>query len=105
MSTPTPADVAAFLGKGNDARTTALAEAHLTVIMGLASGYTRGQGFAGEIPADLAAVLIAATARYVANPQGTEMETAGPMTIRKGSFKGWTLAELSVLDRYRKRAY
>jgi hypothetical protein len=34
-------------------------------------------------------------------------QTAGPFTvdIRSRGFEGWTLAELAVLNRYRKRAW
>ena len=46
--------------------------------------------------------IITATARLVANPEqlGT---TVGSVTVN-GGFNGWTLAELFVLNRYRRRA-
>ncbi|HWH35488.1 MAG TPA: hypothetical protein VNT56_09260, partial [Acidimicrobiales bacterium] len=65
-----------------------------------------GQGFPdpddGTVPDDLAAVVITATARLVTNPAQLEREHAGEY-IAVGSFAGWTLPELAVLHRYRRR--
>lgn len=43
----------------------------------------------------------------VSNPSGLAHDTtAGPFTQSlRGAFQGWTLAELTVLNRYRRRAY
>lgn len=95
--------VADFLGQGGDTTLVALAGQHATIITALARSYTRDQGFAGAEPADdIAAVITTATARLVANPEQIPTDI-GSVSIR-GGFTGWTLAELFVLNRYRKRA-
>lgn len=95
--------VADFLGQGGDTTLVALAGQHATIITALARSYTRDQGFAGSEPADdIAAVITTATARLVANPEQIPTDI-GSVSIR-GGFTGWTLAELFVLNRYRKRA-
>lgn len=103
MSDPTPADVASFLGQSDDASVVALAGQSLPLVKALAMSYTRGKGFTDGTPADdIAAVLVVATARMVANPE--QVETHAGEVVTKGGFSGWTLAELFVLNRYRKRA-
>jgi hypothetical protein len=95
--------VADFLGQGTDTTLVALAGQHVTIITALARSYTRDQGFTGVEPAeDIAAVIVTATARLVANPEQLATDV-GSVSIR-GGFSGWTLAELFVLNRYRKRA-
>ena len=74
----------------------------------LARAYTRGQGFTGNAPNDeIAAVITTASARLAAN--GSQIRgsaTAGVFVqdLRSARSRGWTLAELAVLNRYRKRA-
>ncbi|MGZ5406119.1 MAG: DUF6093 family protein, partial [Nocardioides sp.] len=41
--------------------------------------------------------------RLVGNPEHTVEQTTGPFSIRHGIFIGWTLPELAILHRYRKR--
>ena len=103
---PAPQDVAEFLGKGEDAPTLALAQAHLPVVSAMVKAYTRGRGFdeAGNMADDLALVVIASTARLVANPDHTRDTTTGPFSIRHGIFDGWTLPELAILHSYRRRS-
>ena len=103
MSAPTGADIAAFLGQGDDEQLVALAGQHVTIITAMARAFTRGNGFVDAEPNDeLAAVIITAAARLVANPEQLAT-TTGSVTVN-GGFTGWTLAELFVLNRYRKRA-
>jgi hypothetical protein len=97
----TPEDVAAYLDRDGDAKTIALAGKHLPVVTALAAGYTRDQGMESE---GVAAVITAATARTVQNPEGLTTMTTGPMTLQRSVFVGFTTAELAVLNRYRKRA-
>ncbi|TXI61975.1 hypothetical protein [Mycolicibacterium mageritense] len=95
--------VADFLGQGTDTTLVALAGQHATIITAMARSYTRDQGFTGSEPADdIAAVITTATARLVANPEQIPTDI-GSVSLR-GGFTGWTLAELFVLNRYRKRA-
>ena len=103
MPALTGADIAAFLGQGDDTELVALAGQHVPIITAMARAYTRGEGFAGGIPTDdIAAVITTATARLVANPEQINT-TTGSVTVN-GGFNGWTLAELFVLNRYRKKA-
>lgn len=98
-----PQDVADFLGQGDDDAVVALAGEALPVITAMARAYTRGGGFEGDDPqADVGAVITTATARLMANPDQVQYR-AGEVSFQSG-FTSWTLAELFVLNRYRKRA-
>lgn len=102
---PTPDDVAAFLGRTGDAATEDRAAAQIPVVAAMVEAYVRGNGFTdGDPSADLGAVIVSATSRLVANPEHTVEQSAGPFSIRHGVFNGWTLPELAILHRYRKRA-
>jgi len=95
--------VADFLGRGDDTQLVALAGEHAAVITAMARAYTRDRGFLGTEPfEDVAAVIVTAAARLVANPEQVP-NTSGPFSVA-GGFTGWSLAELFVLNRYRKRA-
>lgn len=96
-------EVAAFLGRGADPTVVALAEQHLLIVTAMARAYTRGNGFTGEEPADdVAAVLVTATARLTVNPAQYGREQVADWSA-VGGFTGWTLAELFVLNAYRRR--
>lgn len=102
---PTAIEVATFLGRSGDTTVVAAAEAHLPIVAAMVRRYVRGRGFTnGEPDEDLAAVIIASTARLVVNPTMTEYQASGPFQIREGTFKGWTLPELAILHSYRARA-
>lgn len=95
-------DVAALLESGSAAIPAAVAQVTL-----MAKAYTRGRGFDEDGPTDeLAAVITTAAARLAANGGQLPSDTAiGPFTTNiRGAFTGWTLAEQSVLHRYRRRA-
>lgn len=95
--------VADFLGQGDDSSLVALAGDHAAIITALARSYTRGRGFVGAEPAeDIAAVIVTATARLVANPEQIASDF-GSVGMR-GGWQGWNLAEQIVLNRYRVRA-
>lgn len=104
VAAPDGSDVAAFLGQGDDAELVTLAGQHVKTIATMARSYTRGKGFSemNDPSDDIAAVIITATARLIANPEQIAYET-GSVKMR-GGFQGWSLAELSVLNRYRKRS-
>ncbi|GJF17765.1 hypothetical protein NGTWS0302_16860 [Mycolicibacterium cyprinidarum] len=99
------AQVAAFLGKPEDAATEATAEQAIPVVTTMVRAYVRG-GDGWETNDELDAVIVTAAARMVANPGGLAVdEQIGPFTRSvRGAFQGWTLAELFVLNRYRKTA-
>jgi hypothetical protein len=96
-------DVADFLGQGDNIELVALAGEHLAIITAMARAYTRGGGFADGYPNDdVAAVITTATARLIANPEQLRY-SAGAVQIND-AFRGWSLAETFVLNRYRRRA-
>ena len=97
------ADVAALMGQPDNPDLVAVIDKALTTIYQLVSAYTRGNGFVGGVPnPELRAVIRTATARLTANPEQVA-STVGGVTVGAG-FNGWSLAELAVLNRYRKRA-
>ena len=103
MAAVTGQQVADFLGNGADTALVALAGEHVAIVTALARSYTRGRGFIGADPAeDIAAVIVTATARLVANPEQLASDY-GSVSLR-GGWQGWNLAEQIVLNRYRVRA-
>lgn len=103
VSAPIGDDVASFLGLDDDPTVVALAGEHAPIIRAMAMAYTRGNGFKGaEVQEDIYAVLVAATARLVANPE--QLHYAAGSARISGAFNGWTLPEQFVLNRYRKRS-
>lgn len=103
MAAVTGLRVAAFLGGGTDANLVVLAEAHAEVVTQMCRAYTRDAGFADGAPnAEIAAVIVTAAARLVANPQQLANDVGG-VSIR-GGFNGFSLSERIVLNRYRKKA-
>lgn len=101
-----PLDVLTFLGKPPEGQDEVQIQTHIDTVTAMVRRYTRGIGFAsnGTPDADLAAVIVTSTARLIQNPTMAELQTAGPFTVRPGSFNGWTLPELAVLHSYRRRA-
>ena len=98
------ADVAAFLGRPEDANLAAVADAHLPHLTNLARAYTRGNGFDinGDPNAEIESVVMLAAARLVPNPAQLTSEDADGYSAR-GGFQGWTLTERLVLDNYRRK--
>lgn len=81
------------------------ATAVIGVVKAMVSAYTRGVGFDGGEPNDeLSAVILSASARLIANTAGLIQETMGAFQVRHGDAFGFTLPELAVLNRYRRRA-
>lgn len=99
-----------------------------TLAWGLVEGATRGRGCPVDLvpltdppseaeaaailraatpPADLAAVALAATLRLAPNPAQRRSESTstdgGDSRRVEGAFEGFTLAEILVLNRYRRR--
>ena len=71
----------------------------------MVKAYTRDRGFVdGEPGDDVSVVLVSSCARLVVIPEHTISQETGPFSIRQGIFQGWTLPELAILHRYRKRA-
>ncbi|WP_222617799.1 hypothetical protein [Dermacoccus sp. PAMC28757] len=104
VSLPTGADLLSFLGWSASARNVALAGEHVEHVTELAQAYTRGRGFEGElVDAAIARVIVGAAARSVSNPANAYRLEAGTVTATPARFEGWTLAEQTVLNRYRVR--
>lgn len=105
MDLPTGLDVVVFLGRSGDPPLQALATEHVRLVTAFCRAYTRDQGFdeeTEEIAEDLRAVIVAATARLVVNPAQVLRESADGYDVL-GSFNGWSLPELIVLNGYRTR--
>lgn len=101
---PTAQQVAAFLGRGDDVQLVDLAEEHLPIVATFVEAYTRGQGFTDGVPGDdLEAVILTATARMVTNPTGVRTEGIDDYSVTHATVNGWTLPELAVLHRWRRR--
>lgn len=101
---PTVAEVAAYLGEAGDATVETLAATHLTHVVALARSRTRGRGFDGNgrCADDLAAVIVAATARQLGNPEQDRRMQFGDFSVLPTT--GWSLVEQAVLNRWRKTA-
>lgn len=94
-----PDDVVALSHEGDG-----VAELVVPLITTMARAYTRGRGFDedDEPNAEIAAVITTASTRLFANPEQLSYDV-GAVSMR-GGFNGFNLAELAVLNRYRKRA-
>lgn len=105
MPGPDASDLTEFTGRTIDATQ---GDAVIQVVTALASSYTRGRGFVGGEPAaDLRAVILSASARYIVDPsQMVSQNSLGPFSVsyHDGAQGGWTVAEKFVLNRYRVRA-
>lgn len=105
MAMPTAAELVKFLG--HDTADTALAEQAgqaVTTVTAMVAAYCRGKHTtsAGEPKTGVSEVILTAAARLLTNPEQLPMDI-GDVSIR-GGFTGFTLVELAVLNRYRKRS-
>ncbi len=104
-STPLAKRLAAFLGAPNDPDIIALATIHLPIVQTFVKSYTRERGFWADLPnEDLTTVIITAGARLVVNPEQATRIQIGDTSETPAVFNGFTLAELAVLNRYRRRS-
>lgn len=87
---------------------TMMADTAIPIITAMAKAYTRGVGFEdwNEPNDEIAAVIATASARLASNSgQALYRSKVGDVEREyRSAFTGWTLAELAVLNRYRKRA-
>jgi hypothetical protein len=105
---PTGADVAAFLGRGDDEQTVSLAGVHVGIVLDLARAYTRDKGFISaeppyEVASEIASVVVMATARVLVNPEQVKREAFGDYQVTPGTLYGWTLVEVQTLNRFRTK--
>ena len=84
----------------------ARAEDAVEVVRMYVWAYVRGNGFTGydEPNRPLAAVIHSGAARLYSNPEQERQHTAGAVSVAPSVMAGFTLAELAVLNRYRRRA-
>lgn len=102
---PEAYEVVALLGRGDDEDAITVADAMLTVVTAQVRAYTRDRGFSGDQPApDLDTVILTSTARLFANPENLRSESLGEYSVQRQVIDGWTLPELAILNRYRRRA-
>jgi hypothetical protein len=104
---PTGADLLNLLDRpAGDSAQQARAERVLVVVENLVRGYTRGRGFNEQQrpDGDLAAVILTGACRLFLNPAADKSLAIGSVSRAYTPFVGWTLAELAVLNRYRRRA-
>lgn len=112
VTPPTAAQVTAHLGWPSatlPAETTAAVTSAITVASMAARAYTRGRGFATvedtpKVADDVHSVIVMTAARILANPTNSRRIESGSFNAAPGIFEGWTLAELAILNRYRRRA-
>lgn len=92
----------------DDALTDDVAALAVEAATALVEAYTRGRHLdgGGKPRPGITTVILTAAARIGANPgQVSRQDQAGSFSSRRGvGFSGFTLAELAVLNRYRKRA-
>ncbi|MGC4960083.1 hypothetical protein [Gordonia sp. DT101] len=101
----TASEVASLLGRGDDTELVAVAGRALPIVTAQVRAYTRDRGFSGDQPApDLDAVVLTSTARLAANPENLRSEKIGDYEVQRQVIDGWTLPELAILNRYRRRA-
>jgi len=99
-------DVARLIGHPDNTQLISVAKEAAEVVTEYVRAYTRDQGFDndGEPLAPVAAVIKSATVRMAVNPQYLKRQSAGSQSVTPSVLDGFTLPELAVLNRYRKRA-
>ncbi len=101
----TPTDLVKWLGQlTTDTELVAQAGQAITMAEAVVDAYCRGahRYASGQNRTGVDAVVRIASARTLANPEGLKYAT-GVVSFSE-AFNGFTLAELAVLNRYRRRA-
>jgi len=98
--------LASYLQRDLDASSAGTARDLATAMV---KSYTRGVGFdlvTGDPSADLGAVTLLVASRLYSNPEGMRSENIGAYayTSTSAGFQGFSLVELALLHRYRRRA-
>jgi len=99
-------DVAKLIGHPDNTQLIEVADEAAQVVTEYVRAYTRDEGFdvAGDPLSPVAAVIKSATVRMAVNPQYLKRQSAGSQSVTPSILDGFTLPELAVLNRYRKRA-
>lgn len=104
---PQPDDLMLFVQDGAVQPTFEQAEQALDLASAMVLGYTRGAGKSASGWRDgVGEVVLTVAARIIVNPHQVQWRNqAGNFSVmRSDGFKGFTLAEQFVLDRYRKKS-
>lgn len=108
VDNPTGADVAAILGRADDASfVSGLAQLAADTAREASSAYTRGVGFEDDdqMPASLRHVVLMRAVRIVGNVQQLTGEQRDGVTMNYGTAgQGFTLQEVLALEQYRRTA-
>ena len=100
------------MGYEHTGKLLAMADEHLATVTVFVYGYTRGRGFEmggfksdpkPEPAWDLRRVILSAAGRSLANPQSLKQYSAGDYSETPSVLTSWSLPEIAVLHRYRKR--
>ena len=103
VGAPSGFEVANLMGAAEESDVVERCEVVAEVITLFARRYCRSNGFYAEgIEPDIRSVILTASARLAANPEQLYVSVGSVAT--GAGFKGWTLAELAVLNEYRKVA-
>ena len=102
---PTVKRLARYLGRDETSdKVLADLTEYAEIVTAFVHGYTRGRGFVGDLPdVPLEIVIVSAAARLVDNPSHMKRQSAGMFSVAMTTLDGFTLPELAVLHRYRKR--
>lgn len=105
MPLPTGSDVAAYLGKTQDAGFIAQGDRAAAASYEFAKAYCRGRGFEDDedVPGDLRQAIVTSAARLATNPNMLRGEQAESYASSSGPDGYWAPIELMVLNRYRRR--
>lgn len=77
---------------------------HYWAVSSFVNGYTRGRGFNDDEPKrDVQVVIVSAAARLARNPENLTRLQVDNVTESRTVFEGFNIAELGVLNRYRRR--
>lgn len=107
MIKPSRNDLLAYLGMNEvGQQATTQLDTVLNTAFHMVRAYTRGRGFGefGQCDESIAAVIVSCAARLYVNPTLERQTTVGPFSTSPGIFNGWSLAELAILNNYRRRA-
>lgn len=103
---PTGADVAGYLGRGDDTAFIAQCNTVAVLVRAMAESHTRGRGFEEDdvVPNDIYAALLSRSARMALNPLSYQQETSETVSTSDRYAGDWNRGEKSILNRYRVKS-
>lgn len=105
MPLPQGSDVAAYLGRTQDAGFLKQCDSVVGIVYEQVRSYCREHGFEDDedVPKDLASVIVTAAARLATNPTVLAGEQAEAAVTSSGPDGFYSRSELAILHRYRRR--